>query len=60
MTDKIINFRKGKKRVARAQKEQRATENRVKFGRTKAEKLLDTTRDQKAKSYIDGHKREDD
>ena len=60
MTDKIISFKQGKKRVARVNKEQCAAQNRVKFGRTKAEKILEKTRAEKAAAHIDGHKREDD
>ena len=36
-----VNFNKFREAKARAEKEQRAAENRVKFGRTKAEKARD-------------------
>ena len=36
----IVNLRQARKQKARADKEARATENRVTFGRTKAEKTL--------------------
>ncbi|HRO50867.1 MAG TPA: DUF4169 family protein, partial [Hyphomicrobium sp.] len=38
MSAEIVNLRKARKMRDRAAKEQRATENRVKFGRTKAER----------------------
>ena len=36
----IVNLRQARKQKARAEKEARAAENRVSFGRTKAEKKL--------------------
>ena len=51
MTADIVNLRQVKKRKARVEKERQATENRVKFGRTKtvrghevAKKLLEEKR----------------
>jgi len=40
MTDNIVNFTRAKKRAGYAQKQEKAAENRKKFGRTKAEKRL--------------------
>ena len=39
----IINLRQARKKKKRAEKEQRAGNNRVAFGRTKAEKALSQT-----------------
>lgn len=59
MTDNIINFRKAKKSVTRANKEKRAEQNRAKFGRTKAEKLKDESEKSKLARHVDGHKLDD-
>lgn len=52
----IINLRLTKKRKARAQKEARAAENRLKFGRTKQEKARDLLEDSRAKTILDQKK----
>ena len=54
----IVNFRQAKKRAARTSKDALAQENRVKFGRTKAQKLADKTAASKLTRHIDDHKRE--
>jgi hypothetical protein len=56
----IINLRQARKQKARAEKEARANENRVAFGRTKAEKNLSQAEQDLAKSRLDSHKRDDD
>ncbi|MCZ8376863.1 MAG: DUF4169 family protein [Beijerinckiaceae bacterium] len=38
MSDTIINFRQARKKLARAEAERQAQENRIRFGQTKAEK----------------------
>ncbi len=38
MSDTVINFRQARKKLARAEAERQAQENRVRFGQTKAEK----------------------
>jgi len=55
----ILSFSKARKAKARAQKEQTAAENRVKFGRTKAEKERDKALDKIAQKRLDEAKRED-
>jgi hypothetical protein len=40
MSENIINLRQARKRLARAEAERQAQENRVRFGQTKAEKLV--------------------
>jgi len=57
-SDNVVNFRKAKKKIARADKEKSAEENRIKFGRTKAQKLADKAAKDKAAKHIDDHKRE--
>jgi hypothetical protein len=54
----ILSLSKARKSKAKADKEARAQENRVKFGRTKAEKDADRARTKLAEKSIDAHKRE--
>ena len=56
----VINLNKARKQKARADAEKQAAENRVKFGRTKAQKLLDATEIAEAKRKLDLLKRERD
>lgn len=58
MTDPV-NLNKFRKAKKRAEKEQQAAENRVKFGRTKAEKDLEKARLEKLKKAADDHKLDD-
>ena len=54
----VLSLSKARKSKAKADKEARAQENRVKFGRTKAEKAADKARTTLAEKSIDAHKRE--
>ncbi len=54
----ILSLSKVRKAKARSAKEAAAAENRVKFGRTKAEKAVEESRNARAEKSIDGHKRE--
>ena len=54
----VVNLRKARKAVARKDATQKATENAVKFGRSKARKALDTAVADKATRDLDGKKRE--
>ncbi|MFN4024075.1 MAG: DUF4169 family protein [Hyphomonas sp.] len=54
-----VNLNKVRKAKAKAEKEQRAQENRAKFGRTKAAKKLDEARADRLKKLTDGHRRGD-
>lgn len=49
-----INLNKARKAKARADKEQRARENRIKFGRTKAQKAADTLQARQGTKDLDG------
>ncbi len=40
MSADVVNLRQFRKKTARAEKERQADENRIRFGRTKAEKQL--------------------
>jgi len=59
MTD-IINLNQKRKAKARGQKEKTAAQNRVKFGRTKEEKLKEKQEAERAARQVEGHKREKD
>ncbi|WP_018997789.1 DUF4169 family protein [Hirschia maritima] len=54
-----INLNKFRKAKAKAEKKQQATENRVLFGATKAEKNLRKAEEDKSRKDIDGKKLED-
>lgn len=54
----IINFNKQRKAKARSEKEVRAQQNRLKYGRTKQEKLLDKANAEKRERHLEAHKRE--
>lgn len=58
MTAEIINLNKVRKAKARAEKEQRAEENRVRHGRTKAERDAEETRQSIENAHLDGMRRE--
>lgn len=55
---KPVNLNRFKKTKARAEKQARASENAVKFGRTKSEKLRDAAKAQAMKNHLDKHKRD--
>lgn len=55
----ILSLSKARKAKERAGKEAQAAENRVKFGRTKAEKQLEQAKANLADKKIDAHKRDD-
>lgn len=52
----IINLNKKRKTKVRAEKEIKASENRVKFGRTKQEKQINAQENERNKLHLDGHK----
>ena len=54
-----VNLNRFRKEKARAEKKARASENAVKFGRTKEEKALEKAREDKAVRHLDQHKRDD-
>ncbi|MEN3931341.1 DUF4169 family protein [Microvirga sp. W0021] len=55
----IINLRQVRKRKEKTEKEAKAEQNRILFGRTKAEREKAKLLEEKAAKFIDGHKRED-
>jgi hypothetical protein len=56
----VINLKQKRKAKTRVEKEKQASENRLKFGRTKGEKQLEKLVADKAVRHIEGHKRETD
>jgi hypothetical protein len=56
----IVNLKRARKAKARAEKDETAAANRIKFGRTRAEReKAEAGRALEAKK-LDGHKREDE
>ncbi len=55
----IINLRTVRKQKARADKENTAEANRLKFGRTKGEKLKQAAEKALTEKHVDGHKRDE-
>lgn len=55
----IVNLNQARKAKAKADDKVRAAENRLRFGRTKAEKTLNAARADKLRRDLDGAKRED-
>lgn len=56
----IINLNKKRKAKNRLAKEKKATENRIKFGRTRKERQLAIQENKRYDSHLDGHKLEND
>ncbi|WIY54375.1 DUF4169 family protein [Devosia sp. YIM 151766] len=55
----IVNLRNFRKQKARAEKAAGAEANRLKFGRSKAEKQNEALEKARADQHIEGHKREE-
>lgn len=56
----VINLNKKRKAKLRLEKEKKASENRVKFGRTKKEKQIEKQANERSERHLDGHKLEKD
>jgi hypothetical protein len=56
----LVNLNRARKAKTRAEKEQVAAENRVRFGRTKAEKALKAKEAERQAKVVEGHKLEDE
>ncbi|MGR3709992.1 MAG: DUF4169 family protein [Alterinioella nitratireducens] len=54
-----VNLNRARKEKARAERKTRADENAARFGRTKAERMLEEARARKAARELDGAKREE-
>ncbi|GLQ57790.1 DUF4169 family protein [Devosia nitrariae] len=55
----IVNLRRARKQKARSEKEVTAAENRVRFGRTKAEREREEAQKTLANKRIEAHKRDE-
>ena len=56
----IINLRRARKRKERAEKEGQAADNRLAFGRSKAERTLTNARKNLTERRLDAHKRDEE
>ena len=56
----IINLNKARKARAKSEAKASAAENRVRHGRTKADKTLDAARTEKAARELESKRREED
>ncbi|QYZ70611.1 DUF4169 family protein [Neotabrizicola shimadae] len=56
----IVNLRQAKKQAARKAARVKGDENAAKFGRSKAERVLQEARAEKAARDLDGHRRDGD
>jgi hypothetical protein len=54
----LINLNKKRKAKIRVEKEKKASENRIKFGRTKQEKRLEKQDKERSERLLDDHKLE--
>jgi hypothetical protein len=52
----IVNFKRARKRLAREGAEQQASENRVRFGRSKAERQRDADEARRKAALLDSHR----
>ena len=53
MSGDVVNLRQFRKQKARSEKDRQAEQNRIAFGRTKAEKTLTRTLNEKAEKTLD-------
>lgn len=58
MTGDVVNLRQFRKQKARTEKDKTADQNRISFGRTKAEKQLTKALNDKASKTLDQGKRQ--
>lgn len=56
----VVNLNRVRKNKARADREEAAAANRVKFGRTSAEKKKSAAEEKRRKTTLDLHRRDDD
>ncbi|KTD55861.1 hypothetical protein Lsan_3413 [Legionella santicrucis] len=54
----VINLNKKRKAKNRLENEKKASENRIKFGRTKKEKQIEKQDNERSERFLDGHKLE--
>lgn len=54
----VVNLRQRRKQAERRAKDETAAENRLRFGRTAAERKVQAREGERAASLLDGHKRD--
>jgi hypothetical protein len=54
----IVNLKRHRKRLARAEKDLKAQENRERFGRSRAEREKTEKEKSRQAHHLDGHKRD--
>jgi hypothetical protein len=52
----LVNLKRFKKRAAREQSARRADANRLQFGRSKSDRIVDERRTSRAKEVLDQHR----
>jgi hypothetical protein len=52
----VFNLRKARKSAERSQQQQAAAANRIKFGRSKAERNIEAARTAKSRRHLDQHR----
>ncbi len=57
---KVTNLNRFRKSKLAAEKQQQAEENRVRFGRTKADRQISETRQARTREHLEGHKLDKD
>jgi hypothetical protein len=57
--NEVINLKRARKAKVRAAEDAKAAQNRITFGRAKAEKTLAKAQQEAADRKLDGHKRND-
>lgn len=55
----IINLRARRKKAERTKKRDEASENAMKFGRTKGQKILEVRLAERSRDALDAHRREE-
>ena len=53
---KVVNLHKARKQAAKQREAERAAANRIRHGRSKAERTLEATRSEQARRLLDAHK----
>lgn len=60
MSDAPINLNRARKARARAERRRAADANAARFGRSKAERVLEATRSEAARRMLDAHRLDED
>lgn len=55
-----VNLNRIRKAVERVKKRRQADENAMKHGRTKAERVLEATKNARARAKLDAHRRDEE